>query len=143
MSEDPFLRGDPLLCSHANMAAEMLQMGESVKALRRFNDLLENITEDVWETRMWKVWNEFAHNLETFNPVFTACLLKVQCTIGQSDYVRRDECLRNLIQPLAGTTTRSSLGLDTAIKPFIRPFTTREFDSPPHFSQTLRRKRRS
>uniref|UniRef100_A0A7S0N812 Thiaminase-2/PQQC domain-containing protein n=1 Tax=Pyramimonas obovata TaxID=1411642 RepID=A0A7S0N812_9CHLO len=79
-----------------------LDMGESVKALRRFNDLLENITEDVWETRMWKVWNEFAHNLETFNPVFTACLLKIQCTIGQSDYVRRDECLRNLIQPLAG-----------------------------------------
>jgi len=79
-----------------------LDMGVSVKALRRFNDMLENITEDVWEVRMWRVWNEFAHNLETFNPVFTACMLKVQCTIGQSDYVRRDECLRNMIQPVAG-----------------------------------------
>lgn len=79
-----------------------LDNGVSVKALRRFNDLLENMTEEMWDNRMWKVWSELAHNLETFNPVFTACMLKVQCTIGQSDYVRRDECLRSLIQPLAG-----------------------------------------
>lgn len=79
-----------------------LDNGESVKALRRFNDTLENISPEVFESRMWRVWNEFSYNLESFNPVFTACLLKVQCTLGHSDYVRRDDCLRSLIQPLAG-----------------------------------------
>jgi len=79
-----------------------LDFGESVKALRRFNDALENVSPEVFETRMWRVWNELAYNLESFNPVFTACLLKVQCTLGHSDYVRRDDSLRNLIQPLAG-----------------------------------------
>jgi len=73
-----------------------------VKALRRFNDALEGLSAEDLETKMWRVWNEMAYNLESFNPVFTACLLKVQCTIGATDYVRRDECLRSLIQPLAG-----------------------------------------
>ena len=45
---------------------------------------------------------ELAYNLESFNPAFTAVLLKVQSTIGRSDYVRRDLALKNLIQPLAG-----------------------------------------
>jgi hypothetical protein len=45
---------------------------------------------------------ELAHNLESFNPAFTAVLLKVQATIGASDYVARDMALKNLIQPLAG-----------------------------------------
>ena len=45
---------------------------------------------------------ELAHNLESFNPAFTAVLLAVQRTIGASDYVRRDAALKNLIQPLAG-----------------------------------------
>lgn len=79
-----------------------LDNGESVKALRRFNNTLEGLSSKEFETRMEGVWNELAYNLESFNPVFTACLLKVQCTLGSSDYVRRDECLRNLIQPLAG-----------------------------------------
>ena len=43
-----------------------------------------------------------AFNLESFNPVFTACVLKVQCTLGSSEYEARDACLQNLIQPLAG-----------------------------------------
>lgn len=79
-----------------------LDNGESVKALRRFNDALESLSPEAFETRMEAVWNELSYNLESFNPVFTACMLKVQCTLGSSDYVRRDECLRNLIQPLAG-----------------------------------------
>lgn len=79
-----------------------LDAGESVKALRRFNDLLEGLSAEQLDTQMWRVWNEMAYNLESFNPVFTACLLKVQCTLGATDYVRRDECLRSLIQPLAG-----------------------------------------
>lgn len=45
---------------------------------------------------------ELAYNLESFNPAFTAVLLKVQSTIGHSDYVARDMALKNLIQPLAG-----------------------------------------
>ncbi len=43
---------------------------------------------------------ELAYNLESFNPAFTAVLLKVQSTIGHSDYVARDLALKNLIQPL-------------------------------------------
>lgn len=46
--------------------------------------------------------NELAYNLESFNPAFTAVLLKVQSSIGFSDYVRRDTALKGLIQPLAG-----------------------------------------
>ena len=46
--------------------------------------------------------NELAYNLESFNPAFTAVLLRVQCSIGRSDYVRRDQALKGLIQPLAG-----------------------------------------
>ena len=45
---------------------------------------------------------ELAYNLESFNPAFTAVLLKVQSTIGHSNYVARDLALKNLIQPLAG-----------------------------------------
>merc|ERR1719387_2042573 len=43
-----------------------------------------------------------ALNLETFNPVFTACMMQVQMTAGQSDYESRDQCLQRLMQPLAG-----------------------------------------
>merc|ERR1711871_1714081 len=43
-----------------------------------------------------------AHNLESFNPVFTGCMLKVQMTLGKTDYERRDEALQSLIQPLGG-----------------------------------------
>jgi hypothetical protein len=45
---------------------------------------------------------ELAYNLESFNPAFTSVLLRVQQTIGVSDYVRRDTALKHLIQPLAG-----------------------------------------
>ena len=37
--------------------------------------------------------HELAYNLESFNPAFTAVLLKVQSTIGLTDYVRRDQVL--------------------------------------------------
>lgn len=46
--------------------------------------------------------HELAYNLESFNPAFTAVLLKVQRTIGVSGYVARDVALKHLIQPLAG-----------------------------------------
>lgn len=45
---------------------------------------------------------ELAFNLESFNPAFTAVLLKVQSTIGLSGYHARDEALKRLILPLAG-----------------------------------------
>ena len=80
------------------------------------------------EAKLRPVMNELAYNLESFNPAFTAVLLKVgsdkilgalsaahcqsgvaivcpaqvQSSIGFTDYVRRDMALKNLIQPLAG-----------------------------------------
>lgn len=79
-----------------------LDNGPSVAALRRFNDALRDLPANQWEARLRPVMNELAYNLESFNPAFTAVLLKVQSTIGMSDYVRRDVALKNLIQPLAG-----------------------------------------
>lgn len=43
-----------------------------------------------------------AHNLESFNPAFAACVLQVQLSIGASDYEKRDAALKLLIRPLAG-----------------------------------------
>lgn len=43
-----------------------------------------------------------AHNLESFNPAFAACVLQVQLSLGASDYERRDAALKLLIRPLAG-----------------------------------------
>ena len=43
-----------------------------------------------------------AHNLESFNPAFAACVLQVQLSIGATDYERRDAALKLLIRPLAG-----------------------------------------
>lgn len=54
------------------------------------------------EAKLRPVMHELAYNLESFNPAFTAVLLKVQQTIGYTDYVRRDTALKHLIQPLAG-----------------------------------------
>eukprot|EP00877_Chromochloris_zofingiensis_P008465 jgi/Chrzof1/3872/Cz13g11260.t1 len=79
-----------------------LDKGESVKALRRFNDNLRSIPADRCESVLRPVFNELCFNLESFNPAFASCLLMVQKTIGVSDYVRRDMALKNLIQPLAG-----------------------------------------
>merc|ERR1712003_198848 len=88
------------LCS---LEIGVLDSGEGVKALRRFNDALEGLSKNPsWERALEPVWAEMAFNLESFNPVFTACMLKVQCTLGSSDYVARDACLQRLIQPLAG-----------------------------------------
>ncbi|GAB4824090.1 hypothetical protein N2152v2_011136 [Parachlorella kessleri] len=79
-----------------------LDHGASIAALRRFNDNLANLTAENWESKLRPVMHELAFNLESFNPAFTAVLLKVQMTIGMTDYVRRDIALKNLIQPLAG-----------------------------------------
>ena len=54
------------------------------------------------EPKLRAVMAELAYNLESFNPAFTAVLLKVQSTIGHSNYVARDLALKHLIQPLAG-----------------------------------------
>lgn len=43
-----------------------------------------------------------AHNLESFNPAFAACVLQVQLSIGATDYEKRDAALKLLIRPLAG-----------------------------------------
>jgi len=48
------------------------------------------------------VFVELAHDLESFNPAFTAVVLSVQMTLGFSDYKRRDAALQALVQPLAG-----------------------------------------
>ncbi len=87
----------------SNLEVEVLDSGEGIAALRRFNDALDHLSQqEDWEALMEPVWAEMAFNLESFNPIFTACLLKVQCTIGSSDYAARDACLQGLIQPLAG-----------------------------------------
>lgn len=79
-----------------------LDAGEGVAALRRFNDALRAVPSDRWRSALDPLFNELCFNLESFNPAFAACVLQVQRTIGQSDYVRRDVALKNLIQPLAG-----------------------------------------
>jgi hypothetical protein len=80
----------------------VLDNGASVAALRRFNDLLAALPADSWQEKLGPVMNELAYNLESFNPAFAAVVLRVQCTIGKTDYVRRDAALKSLIQPLAG-----------------------------------------
>ncbi len=81
---------------------EMDETAAAIPALRRFHTLLETLPAEAVAARLAPVWAELCYNLESFNPVFTAVMLKVQCTIGQSDYVRRDEALQCLIVPLAG-----------------------------------------
>lgn len=74
----------------------------SIPALRRFHSLLEELPAERCAELLRPVWAELCFNLESFNPVFSAVMLKVQCTLGASDYVRRDEALQCLIVPLAG-----------------------------------------
>jgi len=76
--------------------------GAAIAALRRFNDNLRALSPADWEAKLRPVMDELAYNLESFNPAFTAVLLKVQSTIGMTDYRRRDLALKHLIQPLAG-----------------------------------------
>jgi hypothetical protein len=85
-----------------SMEREELLTGRAVKALRRFSDALEALPSAEWESRLKPAFGEMALNLETFNPVFTACMMQVQMTAGQSDYEQRDQCLQRLMQPLAG-----------------------------------------
>eukprot|EP00884_Botryococcus_braunii_P003094 jgi/Botrbrau1/12786/Bobra.117_1s0005.1 len=79
-----------------------LDKGPSIAALRRFNSNLRNLSLESWEDKLRHVMTELAYNLESFNPAFTAVLLKVQMTIGVSDYEARDQALKLLINPLAG-----------------------------------------
>lgn len=79
-----------------------LDAGQGVAALRRFNSALRAVPAERWRQALDPLFSELCFNLESFNPAFAACVLQVQRTIGQSDYVRRDVALKNLIQPLAG-----------------------------------------
>ena len=79
-----------------------LDGGAAVPALKRFHSALEALPREGIHARMKPVWNELCYNLESFNPAFTAVLLKVQTTLGVSDYRRRDAALQHLIVPLAG-----------------------------------------
>lgn len=74
----------------------------SVAALKRFHEAVEQLPAGEAQARLARVWPELCVNLESFNAVFTAVLLKVQCTLGASAYERRDAALQCLIQPLAG-----------------------------------------
>ena len=67
----------------------VLDNGASVAALRRFNDLLAALPAESWEEKLEPVMNELAYNLESFNPAFAAVVLRVQCTIGRTDYCKR------------------------------------------------------
>ncbi|KAL3145894.1 hypothetical protein ABBQ38_015262 [Trebouxia sp. C0009 RCD-2024] len=79
-----------------------LDAGQSIAALRRFSDNLAKLPKTGWEAKLRPVMIELAYNLESFNPAFTAVMLKIQSSIGHSDYVKRDQALKGLIQPLAG-----------------------------------------
>jgi hypothetical protein len=54
-----------------------LDTGLAIEALRRFNDAVAALPADTWRARLRPVFNELAHDLETFNPAFTAVLFKV------------------------------------------------------------------
>ena len=84
------------------LEAELSAGAASLPALRRFHTNIEKLSAAELSAKMAPVWAELCYNLESFNPVFAAVLLKVQCTIGQSDYERRDAALQCLIVPLAG-----------------------------------------
>lgn len=83
-----------------------LDQGASLSALRRFNDniraLSKSENKDEWHGKLQRVMHLLAHNLESFNPAFAACVLQVQLSIGATDYERRDAALKLLIRPLAG-----------------------------------------
>ena len=73
-------------------------------ALRRFNDNLRALSKDKeqWHPKLQRAMHLLAHNLESFNPAFAACVLQVQLSIGATDYEKRDAALKLLIRPLAG-----------------------------------------
>ena len=79
-----------------------LDAGAAVPQLARFSSALAALPADSWHTRLAPVMHTLAHNLETFNPAFAAVVLAVQLTVGETDYVQRDNALAALIQPLAG-----------------------------------------
>jgi hypothetical protein len=71
-------------------------------ALVRFNEALLSLTAKDWRPRLEPVLAELCFNLESFNPAFASVLLRLQCAIGNSDFLRRDAALKKLIVPLAG-----------------------------------------
>lgn len=79
-----------------------LKQGAGIDALVRFNGALRALPEDGWRARLAPVLAELCFNLESFNPAFAAVILRVQSSIGSSDYLRRDAALKRLIVPLAG-----------------------------------------
>jgi hypothetical protein len=94
---------DALISTETIRALEAeLDAGAAIAALRRFDAALLSLDSSNWHQRLRPVLAELAFNLESFNPAFTAVLLRVQQTIGYSDYARRDAALARLVQPLAG-----------------------------------------
>jgi len=104
MTPAEHLNADKLSRAQILALERELDNGESIYWLRRFNKALSSLPDDETAVRaiMRPVWNELAYNLESFNPLFTAAVLKVQNTLGSSDYEARDTALAHLIQPLAG-----------------------------------------
>lgn len=81
---------------------EGMHSGAAIPSLVRFNKALLALDENDWQDRLKPVLSELCFNLESFNPAFAAVILRVQSTIGNSDYLRRDAALKQLIVPLAG-----------------------------------------
>ena len=101
------LSGDRL----SAMEDELFASSASIPALRRFNERLAAVDISSRSSVVGndRLWSEMCYNLESFNAVFTSVLLKVQLTIGTTDYANRDRALKSLIQPLGG-----EYGLSTA-----------------------------
>jgi len=81
-----------------------LDYGSSIPAAKRFFDAVAALPRDALRAdgAMRRVWSELARQLESFNPIFTATILKLQSTLGMTNYNARDDALQMLIQPLAG-----------------------------------------
>ena len=85
VSANPAISTQPLITRDTVRTLEAdLDNGEAIKALRRFNDNLAALPAEGWASKLRPVFNELAHDLETFNPAFTATMLKVQMTVGLS-----------------------------------------------------------
>lgn len=99
----PGLATAPLIDEKTVVALEAdLQQGAGIDALVRFNAALRALPADSWRQRLTPVLAELCFNLESFNPAFASVILRVQSSLGSSDYLRRDAALKRLIVPLAG-----------------------------------------
>eukprot|EP00210_Caulerpa_lentillifera_P000454 g437.t2 len=126
---------------------QQLSKGEGIRSLVNFNNALRSLTTSNWESKLNEVFREWCFNLESFNPAFAAVLLQVQSSVGESDYDRRDACLKKLIQPLAGeygmhnnqpqTQTHRQLFKDFYYSLFPDSSLSSLLDPPPIHAKTL------